>query len=380
MILFRYLIKEVLKAQAAVLFVLLAIFISQNFVRVLADASEGQFPAGLVATIMALNLPWLSALIVPLSLFLGVLLAHGRMYAESEMTVMHAVGVSEWYVARVTLLLAVFNMVIAGALSLYIAPWAQEKEAQILEKARSEAGLAALVQGRFQQAANGQAVIFVEKLDKNATLERVFVAHLPKDVAEGEEPEAPSVVVANSGQIIEDRSGGQRLKLDDGVRYQGGVGRVDYQITEFGDYQMQIKEQAAEERRRRLSALPLNELRAMDTAEANAEFHWRLAIPLALPIMVLMAVPLSRVNTRQGKFAKIGPAILLYLGYFGMLVAGRRSLEDGVLPEQLGLWWVHLFGLIIAIIMIAKERPIGLKFMGLLSGRLNRDGKQEAQS
>ncbi|GLS83112.1 LPS export ABC transporter permease LptF [Paraferrimonas haliotis] len=369
-----------MKAQAAVLFVLLTIFISQNFVRVLADASEGQFPAGLVATIMALNLPWLSALIVPLSLFLGVLLAHGRMYAESEMTVMHAVGVSEWYVARVTLLLAVFNMVIAGALSLYIAPWAQEKEAQILEKARSEAGLAALVQGRFQQAANGQAVIFVEKLDKNATLERVFVAHLPKDVAEGEEPEAPSVVVANSGQIIEDRSGGQRLKLDDGVRYQGGVGRVDYQITEFGDYQMQIKEQAAEERRRRLSALPLNELRAMDTAEANAEFHWRLAIPLALPIMVLMAVPLSRVNTRQGKFAKIGPAILLYLGYFGMLVAGRRSLEDGVLPEQLGLWWVHLFGLIIAIIMIAKERPIGLKFMGLLSGRLNRDGKQEAQS
>ncbi|GLP95599.1 LPS export ABC transporter permease LptF [Paraferrimonas sedimenticola] len=335
----------------------------------MADASEGQFPAGLVATIMALNLPWLSALIVPLSLFLGVLLAHGRMYAESEMTVMHAVGVSEWYVARVTLLLAVVNMVFAGALSIYIAPWAQEKEAQILEKARSEAGLAALVQGRFQQAANGQAVIFVEKLDKNSNLERVFVAHLPKDTEEGEEPDAPSVVVASNGQILEDQYGSQRLRLENGVRYQGAVDRVDYQVTEFGDYQMQIKEQAQEERRRRLSALPVSELTQIESSEANAEFHWRLAIPLALPVMVLMAVPLARVNTRQGKFAKMGPAILLYLGYFGLLVAGRKALEDEVYPGELGLWWVHALGLVIAFMLIGRDRPLGLKLLGIVTGR-----------
>ncbi|MGS0726985.1 LPS export ABC transporter permease LptF, partial [Shewanella sp. 0m-11] len=45
MIVFRYLIREVFKAQIAVLLVLLAIFISQHFVRVLADASDGEFPA-----------------------------------------------------------------------------------------------------------------------------------------------------------------------------------------------------------------------------------------------------------------------------------------------------------------------------------------------
>lgn len=47
-----------------------------------------------------------------------------------------------------------------------------------------------------------------------------------------------------------------------------------------------------------------------------AEFHWRLAIPLAIPLMTLIAVPLARVNVRQGKFAKVFPAVLLYLGYF----------------------------------------------------------------
>lgn len=94
----------------AVLLVLLAIFISQHFVRVLADASDGEFPASLVMTLLGLNLPYLAVLVVPLSLFLGILVAHGRMYAESEMVVLHGVGVSEWYITRVTLLIAIANM------------------------------------------------------------------------------------------------------------------------------------------------------------------------------------------------------------------------------------------------------------------------------
>jgi lipopolysaccharide export system permease protein len=70
-IVFRYLIREVFKAQIAVLFVLLAIFISQHFVRVLANASDGEFPASLVLTLLGLNLPYLAVLVLPLSLFLA---------------------------------------------------------------------------------------------------------------------------------------------------------------------------------------------------------------------------------------------------------------------------------------------------------------------
>ena len=161
MIVFRYLIREVLKAQIAVLSVLLAIFISQQFVRILADASDGEFPASLVMTLIGLNLPELAVLILPLSLFLGILLAHGRMYAENEMVVFHGVGISEWYVTRVTLILALLNSLFTGYLALYVAPWAQDKQHTVLEKAQSEAGLAALVQGRFQTSANGRAVLFV---------------------------------------------------------------------------------------------------------------------------------------------------------------------------------------------------------------------------
>ncbi|HAD48327.1 MAG TPA: LPS export ABC transporter permease LptF, partial [Idiomarina sp.] len=95
-------INETFKSQLAVLFILMTIFVSQKFVRVLSDASEGDIPGTIIFQLLSLNLPALLSLILPLSLFLGILLAHGRIYADNEMTVLHACGVSEWYVTRVT--------------------------------------------------------------------------------------------------------------------------------------------------------------------------------------------------------------------------------------------------------------------------------------
>ncbi|WP_163937894.1 LPS export ABC transporter permease LptF [Paraferrimonas sp. SM1919] len=366
MILFKYLIKEVLKAQVTVLFVLLAIFLSENFVRVLSGASNGDFPAGLVATLIGLNLPWLAALIVPLSLFLGVLLAHGRMYAESEMTVLHAIGVSEWYVARVTSLLAIFNLALAFALSVYVAPWAQQTQMKVLEQAKNEAGLAVLSQGRFQQAANGKAVIFVEQINKDNTLENIFVANIND---EEQNQKRNNLVFARGGKIIEGDSGSQMLTLADGTRYELSTFGLDHQVLQFSSYSMQIQAQQEEQQRLRLSAMPVDELLKLETPRANAEFHWRLGIPLSIPVLTLLAVPLARVNVRQGKFAKMAPAILLYLSYFGVLVAGRKALEDEVIPAYMGMWWVHLGGLMLAAFFLIKDRPIGVRLWSVVRTR-----------
>lgn len=361
MIVFRYLIREVLKAQMAVLLVLLAIFISQHFVRVLADASDGEFPASLVMTLLGLNLPYLAVLVVPLSLFLGILVAHGRMYAESEMVVLHGVGVSEWYITRVTLLIAIANMLFTGFLSIYVTPWAEETQNRVLENAQSEAGIAALTQGRFQTSPNGRAVLFVERIGRDNQLDKVFVAQLPDP--EDDAGQA-NIVVAKGGSVVEDDTGAQRLQLNEGTQYQSTPNQLDYQVVEFAGYQMEIKEQEVDERRRKLSALPIEQLMDTEGPGAVAEFHWRLAIPLAIPFMTLIAVPMARVNVRQGKFAKMFPAILLYLGYFGLMIAGRKALEDEVIPAYLGMWWIHLSALFLGILLLGKERPAGAKLTG----------------
>jgi lipopolysaccharide export system permease protein len=51
-----------------------------------------------------------------------------------------------------------------------------------------------------------------------------------------------------------------------------------------------------------------------------------------------------------------------------LLMAGRKALEDGNIPSQLGLWWVHAVLLSIGAILLLKGRPLGVKLRALLKG------------
>ena len=72
---------------------------------------------------------------------------------------------------------------------------------------------------------------------------------------------------------------------------------------------------------------------------------------LAVPLMALLAVPLSKVNPRQGRFAKMLPALLLYLIYFLLLSSLKSAGASGKLDATLFIPLVHLAFLLIAIIL-----------------------------
>lgn len=370
MIVFRYLIGEVFKSQFAVFLILITIILSQRFVRVLADASEGELPGQLVMTLIALKLPQLAVLILPLAAFLGVLIAYSRIYAESEMTVLHATGISEWYVARITLALSVVLGLTAGGLMMYLSPWASQQEYELLAKADADSGLATLIPGRFQETANGKAVVFVQDMSRDGSqLSKVFLAQAATD-----QDEHTSVVFAQSGIVQEDASGAQQLILAQGRRYGGLVDKPQYEVVEFGRYAIQIKEQQVEQRRQKLSSLPTADLLALDTAEAAAEWHWRLAIPMSVPLLMLLAVPLSRVNPRQGKFGKLLPGLGLFLLYYVLLIISRNLLESGKLPSWLGMWWLHGCVLGLAGLLLMQNREGYQRWKSWLRRRPNVEG------
>lgn len=370
MIILSYLLKEVAKTQLAVFTVLMTIFISQKFVRVLDDASEGGIPGQLVMTFIALKIPDLAGMILPLSLFLGILLAYGRVYADNEMTVLHACGVSEWYVVRITLVLSLCTAIITGAFTLYLAPMAAEYEVQIKEKIAADSGLSALVAGRFQTTGNEDAVVFVH--DKNRetnTLEKVFVAQLPDEDSTEESVINSSLVYASKGKVIEEESGSQRLVLENGTRFQSDNVTHEFRTVEFSKYYIQIEDQKVEQRRRKLSAIPTQNLFNEQLPEYKAEIQWRIAFPIACMILTLVAVPLSVVNPRQGKFAKMLPALLLFLGYFLLLISMRSALESGSLPSMIGLWPIHIAAFFMGASLLIKSRTSGMKLKSKLPKR-----------
>ena len=103
MILFRYLAKEIFITMSAVSATLLVIVMSGRFVKYLAQAASGDLAPDVVFSIMAYRLPSFLELVLPLGLFIAILLAYGRLYVETDMTVMSACGLSTRRLALFTL-------------------------------------------------------------------------------------------------------------------------------------------------------------------------------------------------------------------------------------------------------------------------------------
>nr|WP_230425569.1 LPS export ABC transporter permease LptF [Saccharobesus litoralis] len=336
---------------------MLVIFSSNALVRVLDDAMEGQLPTDLVAWMLLLNIPPLAGLILPLSMFIGIFLAHGRFYEDNEMSVLKACGVSEWYVTRITIVVALVIAVFTGLNTIWWGPYSAAKKEEIQDQLKADIGLSTLIPGQFQQAANNKAVIFVHETQQdNSAFNKVFVAQMPH---EEDRKQRFNVVYAEKGRVIEENADEQSLVLNNGRRYEGGHDQLNYQIASFGAYSVKIKEQQIEERRRKLSAVSTKELMERDDFEAIAEWQWRIALPLSVPIVALVAVPMARTRPRQGRMAKMAPAFLVYLGYFLLLMAGKSALADGKIPPTIGLWWIHTLALIYGLFLLAGERTSG---------------------
>ncbi len=344
MIIVRYLIRETLKSQFAIFFVLFLVFISQKFISVLAEASDGDIPARLILSIVGLNMPAMGLLMLPLSLFIGILLTFGRLYAESEITVMNATGIGNKFLIQAALYLAILTGGVAAFNSLWLAPWSQDREAQLMEEVAAQNSVDLIKKGQFQRTPDGSSVVFIDDIDGNI-MTNVFVAQIrPRDSI------LPSVMFSNSGDVKEYSDGRQVITMYDGTRYEGVPTRVDYMVTHFNEYDGLIGQREVKQKGRDWEALPTLALINNPNLAAKAELQWRISLIVCIPLLTMLVVPLSAVNPRQGRFAKMGPAILIYLAYFLAMSATKSAIEDGGIPAVIGMWPINIALLLAAII------------------------------
>jgi lipopolysaccharide export system permease protein len=188
----------------------------------------------------------------------------------------------------------------------------------------------------------GRLVAYIQDLnDKGSELQKIFVLQR----AEGGSP--PSVVVANEGQVTADSNGLQWLTLKDGSRYEGHFTGKQFQVSEFREYSLVIRQQEMERSNRKAAAKPTLALLGTQDNQLMAELQWRLSLPLSILVLTFLVVPMARVNPRQGRYAKLLPAILLYLSYFLLLSAARSAIDSGRLPHWPGMFLVPLIYLLL---------------------------------
>lgn len=357
MIIRRYLNKEIFSTLSAVTLILMLVFLSQQTVRYLSYAASGKIASNILLPLLGFEIPYLLVLLLPLGLYLGMFLVYSRLYAESEMFVLNVSGYGARQILLMTLPLVLLVSLLVLALSFWLNPWLASEKGRLIAKGMTEENiLKTLTPGRFHISGDGRRVIYVEQVSqRRKQAENLFMAEEKKPTKD-QAPEAVNQIIISAAQgspFYDKKLSEHFVVAANGFRYEGIPGQNDYKIIQFKKYAVHLPEASLESERELQEGVPTWRLwKNYRKPSYAAELQWRCSLALVPLLLALLVFPLSRLKPRQGRYLMAVPVLIIYTIYINLLFVARHGVEVGVLPVTLGMWWVHLALLVLALLLI----------------------------
>ena len=332
-----YLSREIIKTSAATMLVLYIILMSNALGRVLADIADGDIPRQALWPVMLSQSVNMLVLLLPISFFLGIIFTFGRMYKDHEIVVMNACGIGyrDFYKPVVIVLLPLLLLTSYASLSLNAKM--QSNARAIIDQENNQHEFHQIKPGQFNQSEAGDTVFFMETLSADKLeLQDVIISQTDRD--------AMILETANYGrQQLDEQSGDLFLVVGPGQRVEGVAGQKDFKIIDYDQHGILVEKQTKSiDSDVRSIEKTIPELRSSTQMDDQIELRWRITIPVVLTVLALLAVPLSYISPRQGRYGKVGYALMVYIVYLNLIVVTRAQLEAGVIPMMVNFWWVHL--------------------------------------
>jgi LPS export ABC transporter permease LptG/LPS export ABC transporter permease LptF len=383
-ILDRYILKEVtpsfLLGIGVFTFVLLLneiLRLAQRLVTQSATASEA---AGILFNL----LPSVLCLTIPMGFLLGVLIAFGRLSADSEIVAMRASGVSLYRLLFPVLVTAAIGWLATSHLIISVLPDSNQRVRQLLFQVMTS-----------QAGTEVRPRVFYDRLFPNVmflVMDTPTGAEYWQDVilADLATPDSPRVTFAEEGRLLIDR--GERtvtFYLKNAELHQASQ-------TEPDDYQRQVSSEIwlplpassffpPEDFDVPRGARELG-LAQLQTAYAETglpvyltEVHKKFSIPFACFVFGVLGLALGIRNRRDGRSWGFVASLSILFVYYVLIDVGESMANNGRLSPLLGMWAANLIlgaGAVFLLVRAAREAPMGLpSFSGLtraVSARLGR--------
>lgn len=326
--LFRQLSIPVLGAMAALTAVAV---LSQTLSALDVIVQHGQSPWTLIK-ITALAMPPLLALILPVALFVGALIALNRLQTEQEVVICFAAGMSRWRVIAPALRLATIFTLISLVLTVWVQPMTFRQLR--LEYYRVKTDLAAtLVRGGQFVQANQGLTVYVQSVDQNGLLRNPFI-YVPN-------PGGAQAFAAQEGRITKHGETPALVLRRGSTEEFSRAGVLNY--LAFDEYVFDLTPYIPTDQpfRYKASDLWLHELffpnLTLPWEQKNrrhylAEAHSRLSAPLynlsfmALALAGVLGGPFSRMGYGRRIARAAAAAVFVRIVGFGV-TAGCESLE-----------------------------------------------------
>jgi lipopolysaccharide export system permease protein len=347
----RYLIREILKPSMVVCALFIVLFAGYSWVIFLAKAVDALLSTSVLLKLIVLKVGIALEVLLPVSLYFGIILGLGRLYADSEMKALLASGVSPYRVMGVIFFLSAAVAILVGVFSLYLRPLAYEESYRLKAQGEAGLGISHLEPGHFYERRDGSLVLFAEAIDQqHRQLKQVFV--------QSEHGDKLRIISAKkASEKYHAESGVSIPVLYDGFEYKltrdGGMTHM----SKFAQLSILPQEKIAEYKRK---AAPTQQLSVSESRKDAAEFQWRFSTPFSTILLGLLAIPLSRSSPRQGKYAKIFTATVLFAVYYFLGLMVKTLVGQGTLPLFPGLWWMVIgLGALVSVFVCLPKLSVG---------------------
>lgn len=255
-----------------------------------------------MAKLTLLALPQLLAVILPIGLFVGALIALTRLQREQELTAAFAGGLSRWQMIKPAAHIALIATALGLLIGVVLQPMAQREQRAQAFAVRTDLAALLVEEGRFVQGPNGLTV-YVQQVEQNGLLKNLFVY-----LEEGDQVTTWDAAEARFGRIDGDpylsmRGGSWQRFSKNGVLEYLSFDGYNFPLAQFTDTDERIRYKPADLYLTDLfNPSPTTLERVGSRGELLAEAHSRLAAPL----YALLAMALALNAILGGAFSRTG--------------------------------------------------------------------------
>lgn len=342
MIIRRYLVKQVVSTSLVVIALLTLIMMGGRLIKYFGVAAQGRLDAGILFSIIGYRLPEFLTLILPLGFFIGLMLVFGRLYVDHEMAVLNGSGISRHQLARLLIPMTLVYLLAQGFLMLWASPWGIRQFEALTSEQAVRTGFDLVRPKEF--ISSGPYTIYAGDLSEDRkNLKDIFFYQR----AEKEGKPDVMILAQEATRIEMPNDAANVVDLVNGRRYEIYPGTPQYTQAEFESYRLRIESnKEAELASDEVEALPTGQLwKNRQHPVVASELGWRVFVPFAIVIALILSVALSEVSPRQGRYLKLFPALMI----FASLIVALMAIKTRVSKAEMGIWAYPLVLIIYAI-------------------------------
>lgn len=303
---------------------------------------------GNVTGILINLLPSVLCLTIPMGVLLGILVALGRMAADSEITALRASGVSLYRLLKPMLIAATIGWVASFYLITYVLPDSNQTVRQLLFQVLTSKAKTDVRPRVFYDTLFPNRMFLAMDIESGTDLwNHVFVADLSA-------PASPRVTLAREGRLIVDSERRSvSFYLRDGEIHEVAYEQPEeYKLQHFGETVIPLQSESFfppddVDVPRGAREMKIGQLyRSYQQSELPVylvEIHKKFSIPFACFVFGVLGLALGIKNRREGRSWGFVVSIAVIFVYYVLIQLGDGMAKQGRLPPLVAMWtanWV----------------------------------------